>query len=130
MLYPVPYRDALLKHAPSRGVDPRFLLSIMRQESRFRPNVKSVAAARGLMQFIPDTSNKIAGELGRGHFERNQVHGVETTREVAQRGVAFLAHRCEDFADGGHSARFFGHGWPAQQRGLLARGERVPVEDR
>ncbi len=74
LLYPVPYRDALLKHAPSRGVDPRLLLSIMRQESRFRPNVKSVAAARGLMQFIPDTSNKIARELGRERFDQNELY--------------------------------------------------------
>ncbi|MEQ1765485.1 MAG: transglycosylase SLT domain-containing protein, partial [Pyrinomonadaceae bacterium] len=74
MLYPVPYRDVLLKHAPARGVDPRFLLAIMRQESRFRPNVKSVAAARGLMQFIPDTSNKIAGELGRERFDQNELY--------------------------------------------------------
>jgi soluble lytic murein transglycosylase len=74
MLYPVPYRDALLKHATPRGVDPRFLLSIMRQESRFRPNVKSIAAARGLMQFIPDTSTKIAGELGRTRFDQNELY--------------------------------------------------------
>ncbi len=74
MLYPIPYRDALLKHATTRGVDPRFLLSIMRQESRFRPNVKSVAAARGLMQFITDTSTKIAGELGRERFDQNELY--------------------------------------------------------
>jgi len=74
MLYPVPNRDALLKHSPSRGVDPRFLLSIMRQESRFRPNVKSIAAARGLMQFIPDTSNKIAREVGRERFDQNELY--------------------------------------------------------
>ena len=74
MLYPAPYRDVLLRRAPSRNVDPRFLLSIMRQESRFRPNVKSIAAARGLMQFIPDTSNKIANELGRDRFDQNEVY--------------------------------------------------------
>lgn len=74
MLYPIPYRDALLKHATSRSVDPRFLLSIMRQESRFRPNVKSVAAARGLMQFITDTSTKIAREVGRERFDQNELY--------------------------------------------------------
>jgi soluble lytic murein transglycosylase len=50
----------------------------MRQESRFRPNVKSVAAARGLMQFIPDTSNKIAGELGRDRFDQNELYEPST----------------------------------------------------
>ncbi|MGI9055604.1 MAG: tetratricopeptide repeat protein, partial [Pyrinomonadaceae bacterium] len=36
LLYPAPYTDALLRFAPERSVDPRFALSIMRQESRFR----------------------------------------------------------------------------------------------
>jgi soluble lytic murein transglycosylase-like protein/tetratricopeptide (TPR) repeat protein len=74
MLYPAPYADALTKHDPSRDVDPRFLLAIMRQESRFRSNVKSVAAARGLMQFISTTSEKIAGELGRASFDQDELY--------------------------------------------------------
>jgi tetratricopeptide (TPR) repeat protein len=36
LLYPVPFRDSLLKHAPARNVDPRFVLSIIRQESRYQ----------------------------------------------------------------------------------------------
>lgn len=78
MLYPRPYSDLLAKHATPRNVDPHFVLSIMRQESRFRPNVKSVAAARGLMQFIPDTSDKIAGELGRERFDQNELYEPST----------------------------------------------------
>ncbi|MDI1243086.1 MAG: transglycosylase SLT domain-containing protein [bacterium] len=90
MLYPIPYREALLKHAPGRGVDPRLLLSIMRQESRFRPNVKSIAAARGLMQFIPDTSNKIAGELGRERFDQNELYYPPTAILFGSQYVANL----------------------------------------
>ena len=78
MLYPQPYDDLLRKHAAPRNIDPHLVLSIMRQESRFRPNVKSVAAARGLMQFIPDTSNKIAGELGRERFDQNELYEPST----------------------------------------------------
>jgi soluble lytic murein transglycosylase len=78
MLYPQPYSELLTQHATSRSVDPHFVLSIMRQESRFRANVKSVAAARGLMQFIPDTSNRIAGELGRDRFDQNELYEPST----------------------------------------------------
>ena len=74
MLYPAPYKDALLRHTTPRGVDPRLVLSIMRQESGFRANVKSVAAARGLMQFISDTSDRIAAELGRENFKQNELY--------------------------------------------------------
>ena len=74
MLYPAPFSDSLLKFAPPRDVDPRFLLSIMRQESRFRPDVKSYAAARGLMQFISSTANTIAGELEREDFRQEELY--------------------------------------------------------
>lgn len=78
LLYPTPYADSLLKFAPERGVDPRFVLSIIRQESRYRPDVKSYAAARGLMQFISTTSDKIAGELGRSNFRSYELYSPPT----------------------------------------------------
>ncbi|HMO80862.1 MAG TPA: transglycosylase SLT domain-containing protein [Pyrinomonadaceae bacterium] len=61
-LYPAPYREALRREASARNVDPRFLLAIMRQETRFRPDAESVAGARGLMQFIPSTAERMARE--------------------------------------------------------------------
>ncbi len=74
MLYPAPYRDALLQYAPERNIDPRFVLSIMRQESRYRADVKSYAAARGLMQFISTTASQIAGELKRKNFQQDELY--------------------------------------------------------
>jgi soluble lytic murein transglycosylase len=65
MLYPAPYADLVRRYSSERGLDPRFLLAIMRQESRFDPVAHSGAAARGLMQFIPSTADRIATELGR-----------------------------------------------------------------
>lgn len=78
LYYPVPYRAALLEYAPQRGVDPRFALSIMRQESRFRPEAKSVSAARGLMQFIPSTADAIAKELGKKSFAQDELYNPAT----------------------------------------------------
>ena len=78
MLYPTPYVDSLLKYAAPTEVDPRFMLAIMRQESRFRPGVKSNAAARGLMQFISTTSEKIAAELGRENFDQDALYDPPT----------------------------------------------------
>jgi soluble lytic murein transglycosylase len=74
LLYPAPYRSALLEYAPPRKVDPRFILSIARQESRFRADVKSVAAARGLLQFISSTSNEIAAQLGKRDFQQDDLY--------------------------------------------------------
>lgn len=63
LLYPAPYRDELVTHAQRRGVDPRLLLAIARQESRFNPNVKSPVGARGMFQFIAATAERVAQKL-------------------------------------------------------------------
>ena len=78
LLYPAPFRESLLKHATARGVDPRFVISIARQESRFQPDAKSVAAARGLMQFIAETSNSTSAELGLQDFRQDDLYNSDT----------------------------------------------------
>jgi soluble lytic murein transglycosylase len=78
ILYPIPYADSLVKFGTEKNVDPRYLLSIMRQESRYRADIKSVAAARGLMQFISSTSNQIAGELGKTNFKQDELYNPPT----------------------------------------------------
>lgn len=78
LLYPAPYADALIRYAPERNVDPRYVLSIMRQESRYRADVKSYAAARGLMQFISTTAQRIARELNRENFKQDELYHPPT----------------------------------------------------
>ena len=43
------------------------------RESRFQPDAKSIAAARGLMQFIPETSGDMARQLGLSDFLRTTL---------------------------------------------------------
>lgn len=64
VLYPMPHAHLLETEIRQRGIDPLFALALMRQESRFRPDAKSPAAARGLMQFIPETARRIAPRAG------------------------------------------------------------------
>lgn len=78
LLYPAPFRESLLKHATSRSVDPRFVLSIARQESRFQADAKSVAAARGMMQFIASTANEIATQVNFKNFNQDDLYNADT----------------------------------------------------
>ena len=96
LLYPVPFRESLLKHATSRGVDPRFVLSIARQESRFMVEAKSVAAARGMMQFIPATANEIAAQLNLTNFEQDDLYNADTAILF---GSQYLANLFKQFPD-------------------------------
>lgn len=56
-MYPVP------GYQPDSGfsIDRAIVYAFIRQESRFRPNVKSRAGARGLMQLMPATAGFVAG---------------------------------------------------------------------
>ena len=78
MLYPAAFRESLLKHAASRNVDPRFVLAIARQESRFQADAKSVAAARGMMQFIASTADQIATQLNLQNFDQDDLYNPDT----------------------------------------------------
>ena len=96
LLYPVPFRESLIKHASSRGVDPRFVLSIARQESRFQVEAKSVAAARGMMQFIPATASEIAAQLNMTNFEQDDLYNADTAILF---GSQYLANLFKQFPD-------------------------------
>ena len=120
MLYPAPYTDALLKYASPRNVDPRLLLAIMRQESRFQPDAKSYAAARGLMQFISTTATKVAGELGRDSFRQEELYYPPTAILF---GSQYLADLFKQFPDQSDAVVASYNGGDDNMKRWLARSE-------
>lgn len=72
--FPVRFRTELLKYGRERNIDPRFLLAIMKQESSFRPNAKSPAAARGLLQLTYDTAIRYSDDAGIGKITANSLY--------------------------------------------------------
>ncbi len=63
LVYPRHYWPLIEEAARTYNVDPYLLLAIIYQESRFDPNAKSVASARGLMQFLMAPARRLAREL-------------------------------------------------------------------
>lgn len=90
LLYPAVYETGLRNAAETYNVDPRLILAIMHMESRFQPDVKSYAAARGLMQFISTTSTKVAGELGRTNFRQDELYYPPTAIRLGARYLSDL----------------------------------------
>ena len=78
LLYPAPFRGSLMRHTSGRNVDPRLVLSIARQESRFQADAKSIAAARGMMQFIASTANEIATQVNQTNFNQDDLYNADT----------------------------------------------------
>lgn len=96
LIYPAPYRDLLIRYGSKNEIDPRLVLSLARQESRFNPSVKSPAAARGLLQFINETALKLAQEEGMKNFELDDVYEPEVAIRLASRNVANLLKQFPD----------------------------------
>lgn len=90
LFYPAPYRDILNRYAGANGVDPRFILSLARQESRFNPQARSRAAARGLMQLIHETASRLARQEGIEAIEPDDPYDPETAIRLSCRYVREL----------------------------------------
>ncbi len=60
LLYPLPYERVLRSEALQAGLDPMLAAGVIRQESLFDPEARSVADARGLMQVVPSVGAELA----------------------------------------------------------------------
>ncbi len=78
--YPVFYAERLWELGREYAIDPLFVLSVMRQESRFDIKATSWADARGLMQVIPSTGRTIARELSVTDFEPSMLYDPELSQ--------------------------------------------------
>lgn len=90
-LYPAPYRETIARHARSRNIDPRLVLAIMRQESNFRPRVRSNAAARGLLQLTIDAAMKYAARASYPNLRDEDLYTPEISIAVGSEYIAELA---------------------------------------
>lgn len=73
-LFPLAYFTPIRKWAAQRNLNPLLVLSLMRQESRFQPKIRSVAGAVGLMQVLPETAEWVSTQAG---LKSYQIDGVE-----------------------------------------------------
>ncbi|WP_437479096.1 transglycosylase SLT domain-containing protein [Sorangium sp. So ce1014] len=71
-VYPEPYVGEVRALEAQHGLPKGLVHALMRQESAFDPVVVSPASAVGLMQLMPATARKAAGELSLG-FELGQL---------------------------------------------------------
>jgi soluble lytic murein transglycosylase len=64
MLFPLPYKDDLVRNAKTRDLDPYSVAALIRQESEFNPDARSRANAFGLMQLILPTGRLMGKQEG------------------------------------------------------------------
>lgn len=90
LIFPVAHWRAVADEAALNKIDPFLILSVIRQESIFDPDIVSIADARGLMQVIPPTAARMARELGMESFTADQLQIPERNIAIGARYLAGL----------------------------------------
>ena len=62
--YPMPYAADITQAASAAGLDPALVFGLIRQETRFMPQLRSSVGAAGLMQVMPATASWVAKRIG------------------------------------------------------------------
>jgi soluble lytic murein transglycosylase len=92
--YPLAFWDDVEKASRKHDIDPMIALSVMREESRFDPDARSVAGARGLMQLMPHTAYRLDKSIGLGISRDSQISDV---RNNIRLGVYYLKSLFREF---------------------------------
>ncbi len=77
--WPRPFRETVEQVSSEFSLDPALLYAIMREESAYRTDAESPAGARGLMQIMPPTGERIARSLEVASFEPDALFRAETS---------------------------------------------------
>jgi tetratricopeptide (TPR) repeat protein len=76
-IYPFAYREVVEPMAKAADVDPFLMLSIMRAESVYDADARSIVGARGLMQIMPFTAVRVARTMDDAQFALEDLHQPE-----------------------------------------------------
>ncbi|HEX8949029.1 MAG TPA: transglycosylase SLT domain-containing protein [Dissulfurispiraceae bacterium] len=76
--YPPAYLDVVEAAAKANDIDPLLILSIMREESRFAPEARSVAGALGLMQLMPQTASRLSMHAKVSMRQSEDLYDIKT----------------------------------------------------
>ncbi|MBL8359754.1 MAG: lytic transglycosylase domain-containing protein [Rubrivivax sp.] len=90
--YPTPMRDDVVARAKDAGLDPAYVFGLIRQESRFVPDLRSHVGASGLMQLMPATAKWTAKRIG-VPFAPDQINDRDVNLQL---GTAYLRHVLDD----------------------------------
>ena len=85
--FPMPFKAAVLARAQSIGLEPAYVYGLIRQESRFIMDARSVVGASGLMQVMPATAKWTAKKIGMGDFTPAKLTDRDTNIAI---GTGYL----------------------------------------
>ncbi len=88
LLFPGHFYPLVEREAEKYNLDPLLVLAVLREESRFGSGVRSGAAARGLMQILPETAAEVSRGFGIEYSGADDLYRPEVSIAI---GTAYLA---------------------------------------
>jgi len=107
LVYPFPYRDLIVAESERAGINPLFYAALIRQESTFRPAVKSWVGATGLGQIMPATGQWLAPSVGIRDYDHSLLEIPEVNLRMGTKYLRDLLRRyngAPDLALAGYNA--------------------------
>jgi soluble lytic murein transglycosylase len=88
-VFPVKYKEIILKYSSRFDIDGYIVASVINIESGYDKSAKSTAGAIGLMQLLPSTAEEIAVKLNKD-FSENDLCNPETNIEFGCYYLSYL----------------------------------------
>lgn len=82
LVYPIDYYEEIQKYSDAYGNDSVLMLALMREESYFNKEAKSIAGARGLMQLMSLTAKEISAKNGFGMTNDDDLYNPELNIKI------------------------------------------------
>ncbi len=99
LVYPFPYRDLVVAEASRVGIDPYLYAGLIRQESTFRPAIRSRVGATGLGQIMPATGRWLASSVGIREYDDELLTVPEVNLRMGTKYLGDLLRRYDGAAD-------------------------------
>ncbi|MDI6801886.1 MAG: lytic transglycosylase domain-containing protein [Thermodesulfovibrionales bacterium] len=92
LFYPIAFLPEVMEASEKNEMDHLLILSVMREESRFDPEAKSIAGAMGLMQLMPHTARRFDRQI-----EIRIDNDLYDARKNILIGSSYLKHLLKTF---------------------------------
>jgi soluble lytic murein transglycosylase len=91
VLFPFPFEETILDWSRQRQLNPLLVTSLIRQESRFEPEIRSPVGAVGLMQVMPATGQWVADKINLNKYS------LTNPNDNVNLGTWYLDHTHQEY---------------------------------
>jgi soluble lytic murein transglycosylase len=92
-LFPLPFKDSIVSWSQQRQLNPLLVMGLIRQESRFETNIRSIVGATGLMQVMPETGSWIAQQINLKQYN------LDNPNDNIKLGTWYLDHTHQEYSN-------------------------------